>query len=149
MTGLLGLLGVGCPIIFIPSNEYGVPHADYTVKGAVVNEADNAPISGIRVGFSPTEWDEDAFGTQPEYSWKPDIYVLTNANGEFRLTGSFFPDRNKILPVFVEDVESGSFQSKMFEVSFENVRPVGGHGNWYAGEYIVTTTFHLTKVKVE
>ena len=146
LTGLLSMLGFAA--LGFSACAYGSPHADFTVRGTVVNKANEAPIPEIRVGFAPTVWDEDAFGPQPEYGWRPNIYVFSNERGEFRLTRGDFPIRNKVLPVFVEDVE-GLFQSEMFKVSFENVRPVGGDRNWYAGEYIVTTTFHLTKVKVE
>ena len=148
LTGLIGILGFaisGCPMRV----EYGVPNAKYTVKGRVVSEA-NDPIEGIRVGFSPKVWDEDIFDPPPEYyDYSPDPYVMTNAEGGFTLTTSGFPSANKTLNVYVEDTENGLFQPKMFPVDFSGVKPVGGSGNWYEGEYTVTRTFQLAKIEID
>ena len=73
LAGIMGLFGFtscrerGHEWDFPVQPEYGVPYASYTVKGAVVNEATDDPIAGIRVGYYPEDWDEDAFGPEPEY----------------------------------------------------------------------------------
>ena len=150
----MGLFGfTGCPISEDYVVEYGTPHADYTVKGAVVNEATGNPITGIRVGYYPEVWDEDAFGPEPEY-WRQNIYVITNTDGGFTLTTSLFPlgTGNMIVPVYIEDIdgqENGVFQSKMVAVDFSNAVHSGKPGTWYSGEYTVTTTIQLAEVTID
>ena len=143
LTSLIALFGfTGCPPF---KGLYAAPSARYTVKGAVVNEAAQSPIEGIRVGYYPAEWDEDAFGPKPEYN--PSIaFVITSTNGDFTLT-SVFADRgdNVIIPVYVEDVdgaENGLFQSKKIDVDFKDAV-------WHNGEFTVTTTIQLTAVEID
>jgi len=158
LTGFLGFLGyAGCNLFTscsygIPYAEYGCPSADYTVKGAVVNNKEcKTPIPGIRVGYSPQEWNEEVFGPQPEHYWaESNAYVITNTNGEFKLTGSFFDDGpHRKINVFVEDIDgetNGLFQSKMFEVDFKDSTHSGRPGNWYGGEFTITTTIQLAEI---
>ena len=76
-------------------------------------------------------------------------YVLTNANGGFTLSGSMFPDKN-LIPVYVEDIdgeENGLFQSKMVEVDFNDAVQTEKPGNWYGGEFTITTTIQLTEIE--
>ena len=160
LASLISMLGfAGCYRIFEspkeygppPAPEYGTPHADYTVKGAVVNKATGGPITGIRVGYYPQEWDEDVFGP-PSVYYGSKAYVITDTMGEFKLTATSFPNSNNKLPVYVEDIdgeENGLFQPKMAEVDFSNAVHSGNPGHWYEGEYTVTTTIQLTEVKVE
>ena len=158
LAGIMGLLGfAGCdrtdvPEYGVPYVEYGVPSATYTVKGAVVNEATGASIAGIRVGYYPEVWDEEAFGTESEYYWESNAHVITNANGGFTLTSDFFDyGKNLVLPVYVEDIdgeENGSFQSKKVDVDFKNAVQSGTTGNWYGGEYTVTTNIQLAEIEI-
>ena len=150
LAGLMGLFGfAGCDRFAV--DEYGTPSAKYTVKGAVVNEATDKPIAGIRVGYYPVEWDEDAFGPEPEYGRKSNAFVLTDANGGFTLSEIMFPNK-EILPVYLEDIdeeENGLFQSKIVPVDFSNAKHSGKPGNWYRGEYTVTQNIQLAEVEIE
>ena len=133
--------------------EYGTPHADYTVKGAVVNEATGSPITGIRVGYYPQEWDEDVYGPSPEYGSESDAFVITNDSGGFTLTSGYFDmGNNLILPVYFEDIDgedNGLFQPKKAEVDFSNAEHSGTPESWYGGEYTVTTTIQLTEIEID
>jgi len=158
LAGIIGLLGfAGCnknengkdyPV------EYGSPHADYTVKGAVVNKTNGKPIKGIRVGYIC------AFCPVPEYGVIPTPYqlkshVLTDAKGEFKLTGSFgigefqIIDNKPTLPVSVEDIdgeENGLFQSEYLQVDFSKAERSGKPKSWYEGEYTVNLNVELTEI---
>ena len=149
LIGLLGTLGFSS--CFIPREEYGCPHADYTVKGTVKDNVSGNPIPGIRVAYSPLEWDENVFGDPSNNSGRNHAFVISSINGEFKLSDGLFPSQNK-LAVFVEDIdaeENGLFQSKMYIISFEGIKPVGGDNKWYDGEYIVTTTISLMPAVIE
>jgi len=133
--------------------EYGSPSATYTVKGTVVNEAAGGPITGIRVGYSPEVWDEDVYGPSPAYQ-RSGAYVITNANGGFTLKSNFsgWGSKSRTIPVYVEDIdgeENGLFQPKMAEVNFSNSVHSGKTGNWYGGEYTITTTIQLTEIEID
>ena len=140
LAGILGLLGFsGCNIM--GGKEYGTPEADYSVKGAVVNKATGKPIEGIQVKYKP---ESDVYNVSAP--------TTTNAKGEFKLTGSFFPEKNKTLPVSVEDVDgekNGSFQSEVFQVDFKNAKHSGKPTNWYEGEYTVELNVELTETGTE
>jgi putative lipoprotein (rSAM/lipoprotein system) len=94
------------------------PLLDYTIKGTVVNKATREPIKGIRVGYSCTSCPIPMYGI-PSAPFKPKSYVITDAKGEFRLTDSFFPEKNLTLPVFFEDIdgeENGLFQTEFLRI---------------------------------
>jgi putative lipoprotein (rSAM/lipoprotein system) len=132
--------------------EYGVPNADYTVKGSVVNKADNKPIKGIRVGFSRV-YPEPVlmYGVmpQPYRSIKADS---TDSSGAYKLSDNFSVGeiQDNILPVYVQDIdgaENGAFNDTILNVDFENVKKTGKSSNWYEGEYSVDVKVELTKKK--
>ena len=157
LAGLISTLGfAGCWKFGVDEYgvkpvEYGTPHADYTVKGTVVNEASGGPISGIRVGYYPQEWDEDVFGP-PSVYYGSKAYVITDTNGEFKLTANSSRNSNNTIPVYVEDIdgeENGLFQPKMAEVDFSNAVHSGKTEHWYRGEYTVTTTIQLTEIEID
>ena len=153
LAGIIGMLGfsscergekeVVC--------EYGTPHADYTVKGSVVNKATGKPIEGIRVGYGCNSCPVPEYGVIPT-PYIPKSHVLTNSKGEFKLTDSFFPVKDLTLPVSVEDVDgekNGSFQSEILQVDFSKAEHSGKPKSWYEGEYTVTVNVELTEINVE
>jgi putative lipoprotein (rSAM/lipoprotein system) len=142
LAGLIGILGfASCEKI--GAKEYASPHADYTVKGKVVNKATKKPIEGIRVSYI---WAAAKYGVIPT-SYQPKASVTTNAKGEFKITESFSPNQT-ILPVSVEDIDgekNGSFQSETLEVDFKNATHSGKRKSWYHGEYTVTQNIEMTE----
>jgi len=153
LAGIIGMLGFGgCEkIIFSGAKEYASPHADYTVKGTVVNKANGKPIQGIRVGYSCGNCVMAEYGVIPTpYQPKTKAHVLTDAKGEFKLTDSFFPEKNLKLPVHVEDIDgekNGSFQPEYLQVDFSNAVHSGQSKGWDEGEYTVNINVGLTEIK--
>ena len=157
LAGIIGMLGfAGC--VKIGTEEYGSPHADYTVKGAVLNKATKKPIEGIRVGYSPEIRATPMYGTPTAY-YEPKAHVLTDAKGEFKLTNKFHAgeyqlgsDNRPILPVYVEDIDgekNGLFQSESLQVDFSNAEHSGKSKSWYQGEYTVNMNIELTEIENE
>ena len=156
LAGMIGMLGfAGCDKI--GRVEYGTPHADYTVKGKVVNKATGNPIEGIRVGYSCEFCGGLMYGGLPT-PYKPKAHVLTNAKGEFKLKDRFdageyqMIGNNPIIPVYVEDIDgekNGSFQTEYLEVDFSNAEHSGKSKSWYKGEYTVTVNVELTEIGTE
>ena len=154
LAGAMGILGfTGCeketPV------EYGTPHADFTVKGSVINKATGKPIKGIRVGYDSGYQIGVMYGPPPA-PYKPKAHVLTDAKGEFKLTDQFFigeyltEDGKSKLPVFVEDIdgtENGLFQPENLQVDFSNAEHSGKPKSWYGGEYTVTMKVELTEIE--
>ena len=143
LAGIIGMLGfAGCNgIIDREKVEYGTPHADYTVKGTVVNKATKKPIEGIRVRYD----DSSQMFQAPNH-------VLTNTKGEFKLTNQFFPKENQILPVLVEDIDGEKndlFKSETLQVNFKDAVHSGKPKSWYKGEYTVTVNVELTEIEKE
>ncbi len=132
--------------------EYGVPNADYTVKGTVVDKADAKPIKGIRVGFIrvyPEPILMYGVMPQPYRSLKADT---TDVNGAYKMSDKFTIGeiQDNILPVFVQDIdgaENGSYNDTVLNVDFENAIRTGKAKNWYDGEYSLEMKVELTKKK--
>jgi len=156
LAGIIGLLGFGS-CSKIGTEEYGTPHADYTVKGTVVNKSNGKPIEGIRVGYSCEFCGGLMYGVLPT-PYKPKAHVLTNTKGEFKLKDRFdagelqMIGNNPIIPVYVEDIDgekNGSFQPEYLQVDFSNTVHSGKPTNWYEGEYTVELNVELTEAGTE
>jgi len=155
LAGLMGLCGFAGTLVIscFACPEYGIPPAVFTVKGAVVNEATGKPIAGIRVGYSPAEWDENAFGPKPEYYWGPEAFVISNTSGGFTLTGKWYDYKDVVLPVYIEDIdeeENGLFPTKKINVDFKNAvkktKRISSCEN--ETEYTITTTIQILDFSV-
>jgi putative lipoprotein (rSAM/lipoprotein system) len=154
LAGIIGMLGfAGCDKI--GTDEYGSPHADYTIKGAVVNKATKRPIEGIRVGYDCTSCPIALYGVPPT-PYKPKPHVLTNAKGEFKLTDRFHAGEyhmeadNPVLTVFVEDIDgekNGLFQTELLKVNFKDAVHSGKPKSWYKGEYTVNVSVELSEIE--
>ena len=147
LAGVITMLGFGGCNVIDPKVEYGTPHADYTVKGTVVNKANGKPIQGIRVGYGCVSCPVPEYGVLPT-SYNLKSHVLTDARGDFKLTDRFDTGGNEI-PVYVEDIdgeENGWFQSEYLQVDFKNAVHSGKQKSWYKGEYTVTINVELTEI---
>jgi len=150
LAGILGLLGFsGCNKFGV--DEYGTPHADYTVKGAVFNKATGKPLAGIRVAYNCESCITLMYGVLPTH-YASKAHVMTNAKGEFKLTDRFDAGEpqmigNKgILPVYAED-RNGVFQNEILPVDFSNAEHSGNAKGWYKGEYTVNVNVELTEIE--
>jgi len=156
LAAIIAMLGfAGCDKI--AAEEYGVPHADYTVKGAVIDKATGKPIKGIRVGYSPYFYVTPEYGVR-QTPYQPKSHVLTNDKGEFVLKDNFTRgglqviDNVLVFPVFVEDIDgalNGLYESELLQVDFSKATKSGKPKSWYEGEYTVTQNIELTPAEVE
>jgi len=155
LAGILTLLGfTGCEKNGV--DEYGVPYADYTIKGEVVNKATGKPVEGIQVGYYFGCWG-CMYGVILT-PYVPKARVLTNAKGEFKLTDRFSLGEVQVeegritLPVSVEDIDgekNGLFFSKFLQVDMSKAEPSGKPKKWYDGEYTVNVKIELTEIEQE
>jgi len=151
LAGILSMFGfVGCGEVFNGSVEYGTPHADYTIKGTVVDKATGKPITGIRVGYDSGFYFGTMYGVPPT-PFVPKSSVLTDAKGEFKLSDTFFPTNNQI-PVYIEDIdgpENGLFQSDTLQISFSEADRTKKSKSWYHGEFTKELNVQLTEIQPE
>lgn len=133
LAGILGLLGFsGCGNNTGSLAEYGVPHADFTVKGKVVDKGTKNPVQGVRVQLSNHQEHETASST-------------TDAQGDYELTKTDFPGEELTLRVDdMDGAQNGSYASESTPIDFDGATPVGASG-WYKGEYTVTQDVELTE----
>ncbi len=125
LAGILSLLGfTGCETTS-GKDEYGSPHADYTVKGKVVDKATQEPIPGVRV------------------SYYPDASTTTDTDGEFELTTNH--EVQVLLVDDVDDDENGAYESEEIPLDFSEAEHTPGSG-WYKGEYTLTENVELDEV---
>lgn len=131
LAGILSLLGFSsCE----PSADmYGCPHANYTIKGKVINEV-GASLPGIRV-ISPYEG-----------AYQADT-LFTNPAGEFTYTRGWL--QLGPIPLLLSDIDGdkngGSYASDSVSISFEDIKLTGGDGNWYKGEATKNAIIRLKK----
>lgn len=144
---LLGFSNCAEPLV-----EYGVPNADYTVKGIVIDKANTKPIKGIRIGFTRIYSEPiTMYGVmpQPYRSIKADT---TDMNGAYKLSDNFSVGeiQDNILPVYVEDIdgtENGLYNDTVLSIDFEKAKHTGKTRNWYDGEFTVDVNIELTRKK--
>lgn len=135
LSTVIGLLGFGCATHSSPIvAEYGVPHAEFTVKGKVSNKA-NEPLENIQIILKRGSKDDtgiiylenfDALYTNTEgdyYKYYPDVFPLTYSR------------------VIVNDTTE-VYASDSLDV---NTRYSGGDGNWNLGESTLSADFVLEK----
>jgi putative lipoprotein (rSAM/lipoprotein system) len=157
LAGIIGMLGFGgCGKSETETLlEYGSPHADYTVKGKVVNKATKNPIEGIRVGYSCELCAVPEYGVLPT-PYQPKAHVLTDSKGDFKLTDIFHAGEYQIiekkptLDVYVEDIDgekNGLYQPEHLQVDFSKAVRTKPQKSWYEGEFTVTVDVELTEIE--
>ena len=137
ITALLALLGfAGCDDIG-GMVEYGQPHADFEIKGRVVDEAGNA-IRDIKIVVSDAD--------KGAYKGREVGVGITDSYGSYRVSGGWFGDPS--LTVAAEDIDGdkngGDFAGKEQKLKLESDDYVGGDGRWYDGKVTKTADFILT-----
>ncbi|MDR1723361.1 MAG: radical SAM-associated putative lipoprotein [Tannerella sp.] len=149
LAGILTVLGFNSCDIFNSEEpvEYGSPNADYTVKGKVVNKANGKAIKGIKVEYtSPVVPEYGAPSTSYQYLEKS---VVTDDNGNFKLTANDFPGVIASQPVYISDIDgeaNGSFADTTVVVDFKTAEQTKKGSNWYSGEYTVNLDVELREI---
>ncbi len=121
----LGIAATGCNLVC----EYGVPHADYILRGTVTRADTGEPIEGIRMVVRLNEHITDT--------------LYTDANGECHdKYWNLSPQAIK-----VEDVDGpaggGQFAPDSLQVTSEHQVDIELGEGWYYGTYGVVADFAL------
>jgi len=142
---LIGLL-TGCDLIHPPVVEYGVPHADYEIKGIITDSISSAPIQNVRVIVTQniTYIDHD--------STKVHIDTLklreTDSAGKYDIQFQTFPLEEITFKIKAEDVDGsangGDFISQEKDVIFKQSELTGGK-SWYNGKAVKIVDIKLKK----
>ena len=142
-SSALALLGFGsCDENGV--EEYGTPHADFSIKGAV-QSTDGKAIQGIKVSLldthNATSTDEipDTLGT-----------VYSDEKGMYSIEKEAFPKEE--LTVTAEDVDgekNGSYEKKSVSFKISQKDYKGGGKSWYNGKVEKDINLQLDKKKDE
>ncbi len=124
-----------------PRMEYGVPSADYNVKGKVIDKADTKPIKGIRVAFSPYPQAITMYGILP-VPYRTYAADTTDTAGAYDLTDNFTVGeiQNDTIPVYIQDIdgtENGLYR--------DTVINSGKSTGWYDGKFTVEKNIELRR----
>lgn len=129
LAGLLTLLGFSCSSDLDNDDdllcEYGSPHANYEIKGKVVDRQNN-PIPDIQIEIRDSV---------PSRGWAHSDTLYTNNAGEFVWNTGEFPGMTfKLTAIDIDDESNGGvFARDTSFVSFKNAKYVGGDGRWNSG----------------
>jgi putative lipoprotein (rSAM/lipoprotein system) len=124
--------------------EYGVPNADYTVKGTVVNKADAKPIKGIRIGFTRSYSEPvTMYGVMPQ-PFRSNAADTTNVTGNYEFSDNFIPVEG--INIYVEDIDgtqNGLYNDTVINVDLKNATKSGKTTNWYEGKFTKVQNIEL------
>jgi len=148
LTALLSMLGFdscessveeyGVPM-------YGVPLAEYQIRGQVTDEA-GTPVQGIKTSVKIIIGSPSADGEKEIYARDS---VQTDASGKYDISFSTAP-RNRETKLIVEDIDGeangGEFLSDTLDIDYEKaVKVKEGKGGWNWGIYEVSQDIKLKK----
>lgn len=146
LTALLTMLGYGCSSeesmdMYGVVVEYGVPSADYVIKGTVTDEA-GTPIQGIKTVL------KELPDFYPDYAYSIDS-TQTDASGKYQINTrlTFGHQWDKLV---VQDIDGeangGEFLSDTIEISKLEAKKIGeGDGHWNNGKYEIQANVKLKK----
>ena len=143
LTALLSMLGYGCssteePLdMYGPPVEYGTPHADYIIKGRVMDES-GTPVQGIKTSLRKVD-KVRSYGIDS---------VQTNVSGNYQLKHTGW--QNQYYKVIVEDIDGeangGEFLSDTLDIDYDKaVKTKDGDSKWYHGIYEISQDVKLKK----
>lgn len=149
LTALLGMLGYGCsseePMdMYGVAVAYGVPNANYIVKGTVTDEG-GTPIQGIKASVKkvyPVNNDGE------QYVYGVDS-IQTDGSGNYKLSYNDYP-RNTYNKLVVEDIDGeangGDFKSDTLDIDYDKaVQTAKGDGFWNDGTFEINQDIKLKK----
>ena len=120
---LLGLLGFSTACHNL-GTEYGVPHADFVVKGSVISSMDNKGIENIQLIMQDTV---NPYNNDTTY---------TDEKGNYELSMSDFPT-DLTVKVSLNDIDgtaNGEYLPLDTLVVFKDPKFTGGNSDWYNGK---------------
>ena len=145
----LGFLGFSFVCYALPSCtkvEYGCPHAQYEVKGRVIDSKTKEGLKGISVTMNPAEY-KQVNGQESVSKYYYDSTVV-NTNGEFELRASEMTGGNIYLKVKdIDPYTYGNYPEKTVKVQFQQTEE--GSGSWYKGTYSSDILIELKEIGSE
>ncbi len=143
LFGLLGISMTGCSVNSCETIkcEYGVPHAEFEVKGKVIDADTRNAVTGVSVTLHEVRYNNGK-NTPEKY---PMDSTVVNTNGEFTLNGNGFP--NDVMFVKVKDLDTqsdGNYPEKVVEISLQNTEQ--GTGSWDNGTYSSDVLIELKEI---
>ncbi|WP_075558915.1 radical SAM-associated putative lipoprotein [Parabacteroides timonensis] len=132
LAGLLTLLGFSCSNDLDNDDdlvcEYGTPHANYEIKGKVVDRQNN-PIPNVQIELRDSV---------PSRGWAHTDTLYTDNAGEFVWKTGEFPGKTfKLMATDIDDESNGGlFAADTSFVSFRDAEFVGGDDRWFSGSAI-------------
>ena len=148
---LLGLLGfTNCN----NTEEYGMPHADYTVKGKITDNVTKKPIKGIMVRYEEPRA-VAMYGTIST-TYQPKSAVSED-NGDYKLTessiNSYIPNlpdsKQEVYFYDIDGEENGLYRDTVVVVDFKEAEQTKKGKSWYRGEFTVTENIELKQAENE
>jgi putative lipoprotein (rSAM/lipoprotein system) len=118
MASFLALLGFASSCKNDSQVKYGIPAADFIVKGKVESALNNTPINNIRIILN-----QDS--------------LVTDVNGNYQFPAISDIAGNKTYAVRFKDIDGATnvqFKTLDTIVSFTNPVYTNGDGEWYEGE---------------
>jgi len=137
---LLGFSGVFSGCEKLPGGgmiaEYGMPHADFEIKGVVMDKVNSQPIQNIRVVRQVYE----NFGDT----------LYTDLEGKYAFEFSDYPILENPFHLKIEDIDGeengGYFGSEEIDVKITQADQVKkGDGHWYDGKFVKTQNVELER----
>ena len=142
---LIGLL-TGCDLIHPPVAEYGVPHADYEIKGIITDSITSAPIQNVRVIVTQNKTYKDHDSTIVHIDTLD--YRETDSDGNYDIQFQTFPLEEITFKIKTEDPDGsasgGDFISQQKDVIFKQSELTGGK-SWYSGKAVKIVDIKLKK----
>jgi putative lipoprotein (rSAM/lipoprotein system) len=110
--------------------EYGVPNADYELKGTVTDKTTSQSIQNIRV-IRPVQ--------SPEYG----DTTYTDKDGKYHFVFNDFPNDTNTYQLKLEDIDGGENGGEFITAEVEGVftkndQVEKGNGHWYDGKFVKT-----------
>lgn len=148
LFGLLGISMTGCSVNSCETIkcEYGVPHAEFEVKGKVIDADSKQAVKGVCVTLHESVYNPDTEEITP-HKWPIDSTVV-NTNGEFELRSDGFPQ--DIMFVRVKDLDpqnDGKYIEKNVQVALKQTEDAPG--TWNQGIYSADIIIELTRSESE
>jgi len=147
IIALLTIIGslTGCDFIHTPV-EYGVPYADYVIKGTVTDSITSTPVQHVLVTITQNH----PFTRHDSALIHIDTLALkeTDSAGNYDIQFQSFPLEELTFKVKADDIDGtangGDFTSQQKDVLFKQSDLSGGKG-WYNGKAVKTIDIKLKK----
>lgn len=139
LTSVLMLLGFSTCDSEPGAAMYGTPHADFTIKGKVVNQ-ENMPIPDIEIKCLVEHHGDNRhwFDTIPA--------VSTDPAGVFHCQFEEFPtDKLRIIATDIDGPQNGSYEKDSTNLTLSSDDYKGNTGSWFKGSVEKEIKFNLKR----